>query len=208
MKYLKEIDNVKAHISSLWLVIIVLSLIAVYAVHGWNNAPKDLRVHIPPDLSTGATISIGEVPKPNIWTFAYYFWREINRWPRDGEKDYPAKLYQYAAYMTPSFRNSLIRNLEKRSVQGELRHRERVMEQLPGTGYTDDRVVIISDDTWVVWLDVSVEESVKGMRVKARNLRYPLMVRRYPVDPAQNPWGIALSGYYEEPSQLAEFEEN
>jgi hypothetical protein len=46
-----------------------------------------------------------------------------------------------------------------------------------------------------VWLDLELNESVQGMRVKQTTIRYPIRVSRYPVDAATNPWGLALDGY-------------
>ena len=41
---------------------------------------------------------------------------------------------------------------------------------------------------WVVWLDLDLFESVKGMTVKRTAIRYPLRVVRYAVDAEANPW--------------------
>ena len=83
-RYRHEIDNARAHIISLWLVIIVLAIGMAYAFRGWANAPSDITLHIPPDLSSGALVRVGEIPKPNVYGFGYYMWQQLNRWPRDG----------------------------------------------------------------------------------------------------------------------------
>ena len=58
--------------------------------------------------------------------------------------------------------------------------------------------------SWVVWLDLELRESVKGMTVKKTTIRYPLRVLRYAVDAEANPWGLALDGFAAEgPLRLA-----
>jgi hypothetical protein len=48
---------------------------------------------------------------------------------------------------------------------------------------------------WVVWLDLDLLESVKGMTVKKTAIRYPLRVVSLAVDPEANPWRLALDGF-------------
>ena len=47
----------------------------------------------------------------------------------------------------------------------------------------------------VVWLDLDLFESVKGMTVKKTAFCYPLRVVKLSVDPESNPWGLALDGF-------------
>jgi len=35
---------------------------------GWSQAPKQLTVHVPPDLRSGATLAIDEVPAAKFLT--------------------------------------------------------------------------------------------------------------------------------------------
>ena len=66
---------------------------------------------------------------------------------------------------------------------------------MPGHGFEERRVDVLSSDTWVVWLDLDLLESVKGMTVKQTTIRYPIRVVRQAIDPETNPWGLALDGY-------------
>ena len=68
-------------------------------------------------------------------------------------------------------------------------------QALPGAAYREDRIEILSADAWVVWLDLELEESVRGMTIKRTTIRYPLRVVRLAVDPETNPWGLALDGF-------------
>lgn len=194
-RYRHEIDSTRAHITSLWAVIALLSAALAYAMNGLANAPRDLTFHVPPDLSSGASVRAGDIPKPNVYAFAFYMWQQINRWPENGAEDFPAAIYSFAAYLTPRFQADLLRDLEKRGKQGELLARARAMFQAPASGYEDRRVDILAEGVWVVWIDTVIEETVNGLPVKDISIRYPLRVVAYDVDREANPWGMALDGF-------------
>ena len=194
-RYRHEIDNARAHIISLWLVIILLAIGMAYAFRGWANAPSEITLHIPPDLSSGALVRVGEIPKPNVYGFGYYMWQQLNRWPENGAQDYGAAIFRTSAYLTPKFREALIEDMHTKSRVGELTRRVRGLQAIPGESFSERRVAIVSNDEWHVWLDLELSESVKGMTVKHTRIRYPVRVVRYAVDPEANPWGLALAGY-------------
>ena len=194
-RYRHEIDNARAHIVSLWLVIILLAIGLAYAFRGWANAPSDITLHIPPDLSAGSTVRVGEVPKPNVYGFGYYMWQQLNRWPRDGAEDFPAKLYRFAAYVTPAFRAELLRDMDRRGRMGELTGRVRALYEAPGAQYDESRVQAIGPNAWTVTIEAVIEETVAGLPVKHTRIRYPLRVVRYDVDRELNPWGMAIDGF-------------
>ena len=194
-RYRHEIDNARAHILSLWVIIALLAIALAYAFRGWAHAPSEIRVHIPPDLSSGSVVRIGEIPRPNVYGFGYYMWQQLNRWPRDGARDFPDKLYRFAAYVTPAFRAHLLRDMERRGHQGELTGRVRALYEAPGAQYDDSRVKAIGPNAWIVTIDAVIEETVAGLEVKHTRIRYPLRVVRYDVDRELNPWGMAIDGF-------------
>ena len=196
-RYRHEIDNARAHIISLWLFIILLAIGMAYAFRGWANAPSDITLHIPPDLSSGSSVRVGEIPRPNVYGFAYYMWQQLNRWPRDGAEDFPAKLYRFAAYVTPAFRAELLRDMDRRGRMGELTGRVRALYEAPGAQYADSRVEVLGPNAWTVTIEAVIEETVAGMPVKHTRIRYPLRVVRYDVDRELNPWGMAIDGFAE-----------
>ena len=55
-RYRHESDNQRAHIVSLWVVIMLLASGLAYAIHGWSQAPSAITLHIPPDLRSGAMV--------------------------------------------------------------------------------------------------------------------------------------------------------
>ena len=66
-RYRYEIDNVRAHLRSLWAVIGIEALIIVALWFGWSQAPKELTVHVPPDLRSGAKLAVDQVPPANVY---------------------------------------------------------------------------------------------------------------------------------------------
>ncbi len=203
-RYRYEIDNVRSHLRSLWAVIGLLLTIIVALWIGWMRMPGTITVHIPPDLRSGAVMALDEVPPANIYAFAFYIFQQLNRWPDDGAEDYGKAIFRIAAYLTPSFREQLIADMEAKGKQGQLAYRVRSLQAIPGQVYEERRVDVLSKESWVVWLDLELRESVKGMTVKKTTIRYPLRVLRYAVDAEANPWGLALDGFAAEgPQRLA-----
>ena len=197
-RYRYEIDNVRAHVRSLWAVIAIEALVIAGLWFGWSQAPARLTVHVPPDLRSGAVLAVDAVPPPNVYAFAFYIYQQLNRWPEDGASDYGRAIFRVSPYLTPRYRADLIAELEQKGRQGELAYRVRGMQEIPGHGYEERRVDVLSAHAWIVWLDVDLLESVKGMTVKRTAIRYPLRVVRYAVDLESNPWGLALDGFGEE----------
>ena len=70
-RYRLEIDNVRSHLRSLWAVIALQGLIILALWVGWSQAPKQLRIYVPPDLRSGAVLAAEEVPAANVYAFAF-----------------------------------------------------------------------------------------------------------------------------------------
>lgn len=182
----------------------VAAFLAVIAMMGWRSAGKDLDLHIPPDLSKGATIKAGsgEVPPPNVYTFGFYIWQQLNRWSKNGQQDYGEQIFKLQAYFTPSCQEQLIADHKLRSEQGELDQRTRSVMEIPGLGYVEDRVTVLADGSWTVLIDAQVQETSRGVPVKDAFIRYPLHIVRYDVDRERNPWKLAVDCYASRPERL------
>ena len=204
-RYRTEIDNVRAHVRSLWVVIGLQFVVILVLWFGWSQAPKQLTVHVPPDLRSGATLSVNEVPDANVYAFAFYIFQQLNRWPENGAKDYGQAIFRISPYVTPRYRAELMADMDLKGRQGELAYRVRGVHAIAGHGYEERRVDVLAPGGWVVWLDLDLYESVKGMTVKRTTIRYPLRVVSLAVDPEANPWGLALDGFANEgPRRLSE----
>ena len=194
-RYRYEIDNVRAHLRSLWTIIGVQLVVILALWFGWSQSPRHLTVHVPPDLRSGATQTIDEVPPANVYAFAFYIFQQLNHWSEDGAQDYGKAIFRISPYVTPRYRAELIADMELKGKQGELAYRVRGVQEVPGHGYEERRVDVLATGVWVVWLDIDLFESVKGMTVKKTSIRYPLRVVRLSVNPEANPWGLALDGF-------------
>lgn len=194
-RYRSVLDNAFSHVKSLWCVIVLQTVVILVLAYGMSRSVNDLTIHIPPDLKSGAAVRADEPNPSNVYSFAIYIFQQIYRWPEDGSKDFSNAIFALAPYMTPSYRESLINELEIKAKRGELVGRERGMQEVPGQGFSEERVQVIQDGVWVVQLDMELFESVKGMAVKRKQIRYPLRVVRYDIDREANPWGLALDGF-------------
>lgn len=197
-KYRHEIDNVRAHVRSLWIVIGLEVITILILGFSLVKAQENVVVHLPPDLRAGARLESGEVHPANVYAFAFYIFQQLNRWPDNGADDFGKAIYSLSAYLTPNYRATLQKELELKGRRGELIHRVRGMQERPGHRFDEMRVQILNDSTWVVWLDLELQESVKGMSIKRTSIRYPIRVVRYAVDPEKNPWQLALDGFTDE----------
>ena len=194
-RYRHESDNVRAHVRSLWGVIAIQVLIIAGLWIGWSQAPRRITVHLPPDLRAGAMLAMDEVPASSVYAFAYYIFQQLNRWPEDGAQDYGRALFRVSAYLTPRYRARMTADMAQKARQGELSYRVRGVQEVSGHAFSNARVEVLDRDAWLVWLDLDLFESVKGMTVKQTAIRYPLRVVRQAVDLEANPWGLALDDF-------------
>lgn len=201
-RFRKIVDEQSAHITTLRVFIVALLVLNGILAYGWYSAPKDLIVHLPPDLRSGSTRKASEVPPESVYAFAFYVFQQLNRWPANGEEDYPKRLRSLAAYLTPEFGEVLKVDIEAKNRKRELQERQRFVSEVPGHVYETSRVKIESPESWVVYLDLQIVETYRGETIKNTALRYPLRVVRYDIDPESNPFGLALAGFDTPPGRL------
>lgn len=194
-RYRSENENLRAHIASLRTVLAGLLLLVLAMAYGWNRAGGDLRIHIPPDLRSGAVLQADDPRPENIYAFALMIFQTINYWPEDGQADYGKAIFKATYYLTPRFREELDRDLDLRGKAGELASRVRSIQEIPGHSYEEGRVRVLGNGAWVVTLDFRVHEFVRGTPVKTVAVSYPIRVVLMSTDASQNPWGLALDGY-------------
>ena len=195
MRYQDVNSSLKSHVTTLRAGLGVMIFINLLLWLGWNNARDDIRIHIPPDLRSGAVLKPNEISPANVYAFAGYIFQQINHWPKNGEEDYGKQIFYMSHYVTPHYLEYLQNDLDIRGKRGELSNRTRIIQPIPGQGYEERRVDILDENTWVVWLDFHIQEFVRGMEVKNIMIRYPIRVTRFDVNPKLNPWGLALDGF-------------
>ena len=198
-RYRHEIDNVRAHVRSLQGVIGLLVLLVAGLWYRLESGPDaGSPIHLPPDLRAGATFAVERDPgrDPSMRS-AYYIFQQLNRWSEDGAQDYGRAIFPGVGVSDPSVPGLAHRRHGAQGAAGGA--------QLPCSGdsgisrdgrYSEARVEVSwIGSTWIVWLDVDLVESMKGMTVKQTAIRYPLRVVRQAVDLEANPWGLALDHY-------------
>ncbi len=198
-------DAQRGHIRTLRGGIAILTLGCLGLGYGWWSAPRDLTIHVPPDLRSGSTRKWWDVPPESVYTFGLYLFQQMNRWPTDGEADYERNLHTLGSYLTPACTAQLQSDFEQRRNAGELRKRVRGVYEIPGRGYGDDptlHVRQLSDNDWVVTLDITADEYYGGERVKRALARYPLHIVRHDVDPERNPFGLVWDCYAGTPQRI------
>lgn len=191
-------DTIAAQKQAIWMLgaFIVLLLIAVIVM------PKRITVHIPPNLSGAVTTGTTSIPDPNIYTFAFYIFQQLNRWPVDGGSDYETRINTLKNYMTPACFQNRLGDLEQKRLDRELNERERSIWEIQGRGYSPRRVIKESDSSWLVSLDVHLQETMLGELVKDRLVNYPMRVVRYNVDNELNPYQLALDCFSAMPTVI------
>ncbi len=200
-----EIQHLEAHVRTLKIGTVVLCLLAVGMGLGWWTAPRNLTIHVPPDLRSGSTRKWWEVPPESVYAFTYYVWQQLHAWPLNGEEDYRRNQHALSAYLTPACRDQLAKEYQERQEAGELRQRIRSLHEIPGRGYGERpalRVRTVSNRDWVVTLDVNADEFHGEQRVKRAQVRYPLKVTQLDINPALNPWGLAIDCYDGAPQRI------
>ena len=200
--YHKAMDIQQAHINTLRGVIAAQLIVIGALWYGWQSAPRDLTVHLPPDIRAGASLQADEVPAQSVYAFGQYIFQQLNRWEVDGQKEAGQRIYALAPYLTPQFREQLKAEMDLKGRRGEMAGRTRGVTGIPGHEYSPERVRIVGPGAWEVRLDLELMETVDGVVVKRTQAAYPLRVVRYDVDRERNPWGLALDGYSGGPYRL------
>lgn len=206
-QFKNQVAHLEAHVKTLRMGVSALFCLALVLGFGWWSAPRDLTIHVPPDLRSGSVRKWWSVPPESVYAFAFYVFQQLNRWPTNGDADYARNLHALSAYLTPRCKDDLQQDLASRRNRGELRQRVRGVYEIPGRGYGDDptaRVKAVSDNEWQVTLDLTVDEYYSTERVKRAFVRYPLQVVRLDADPEKNPFGLALNCYSTPPQRIAE----
>lgn len=181
------------HIQSLKWVIGALAVIVSAQWWRIGHLQDVRRIYIPPTMNTGLITSFEKVPAPVVYTFGLYIFQQLNRWASNGEEDYPKQIYRLQGFLTPSCIDAFQEDMNEKRRRGELRQRARMVQELSGRGFSTKRVKADTDESWQIWLDLNLQETIGNHEVKNVNLRYELKVVRFDVDREINPWGLALS---------------
>ncbi len=201
-RYKNALKGEQNHTRTLKQIIFALIILCAGLGFGLYRVPSHLVIHNPPDLRSGSTRAWWEIDPSAVYSFSFYIFQQLNRWPLNGEIDYKRNISALGNYLTPSCQRFLERDYDMRKNQGELKERVRGVYEIPGRGYTTNKVVVNSQDDWYVNLDLATDEYYGGDQVKRTLVRYPLHIVRFDVDPETNPFGLALNCFTQTPQLI------
>jgi hypothetical protein len=114
---------------------------------------------------------------------------------KDGNKDAFSNLTAYQNYFGSDFRQQMRDQYNDLFKKGDL-NRIRRLTLAPGTlSEFDNRVITkVRGKSWVVLLDVIVEDFYLGEPLQKLQVRYPLVVERVNTTADQNPIGMMIVG--------------
>lgn len=186
----------RSHIVTLYLFISVLLVACAGLWYGWQTSPQNLRISIPPNLSSGAIVKPGEFHKANVYAFALSTFREINRWEENGTIDYGKKILEMQHRLTPTYREFLVLDMNIKQEKGELKNRSRYALEVSGMSqFQPEYVNTIHEGKWEVVLHLEIVERVASLESKRIQIKYPMTVVQMNISPEKNIWGLALDGY-------------
>ena len=199
-KYYKSESEVYSHILTLRGVGVGLTFIILMTLFAMSKMPDDILLHNAPNLESGSTRKIKEIPQYSLYSTAYYLWQQINT-TDDLSKGYKFNVeVRYQNYLAPEFANQLmfIHERDKADKLGISRE----LKEVEAASWSDDRVFQLTPDKWVVYIDADITERLKGQLVRNVKVRYPLIIERADFNPTTNPTGMKIVGYYTNPSRL------
>jgi hypothetical protein len=204
-RFKNEIAHLQAHIKTLAPGRGALVIVALVMGGGWWSAPRDLTIHVPPDLRSGSTRKWWEVPPESVYAFTFYVFQTLNRWPTNGEEDYSRNLHALAVPhpVLPGLpaRGLRLPPLHGRAAPARARHlrdsRPRLWRRPHGARAHRVRPRLGGD------AGHHGDEYYGAEQVKRALVRYPIKVTRVDVDPARNPFGLALDCYDGAPQRIS-----
>jgi integrating conjugative element protein (TIGR03746 family) len=195
-------EDADAHVIKLQKIFIyILAVLSLIFSIGWMTSPSRLTIYIPPEIQNGATLKVGSIPDPLIYSFAYEIWQELNYWPKEDGDDYQKNIHRYWSYLTPKFKSELMSEEKDLRLSGQLQ-RIRSLQGLSGAAFDSINVKKLGNDTWEVDLRMRLSEYKNGQAVKDIEIIYPLRVTRINESPQNNPYGLALDGFISEPERI------
>jgi integrating conjugative element protein (TIGR03746 family) len=205
MRFQNALENARLTIQALVLSLAMSFVLNIFLIFGWHAALKNIEVHLPPEIPvSGLNIKANAYPPAFIYSFAYYIWQSINNWPNNGVQDYQKTIASSSPFLTPRFKQFLIRDYNRRINEGEIQDRIRTLQGVNGSAFSVKDVENLGHGNWLVHLHFRLSEhmNINGNQVKDVEIDYVLRVVRYQIDAKSNPWGLALDGFSQDPMRV------
>lgn len=199
--YWKKEDQFIAANKSLWVMIVALLIVNLFLAVAFMRQPSQMTVYIPPDIDKGGVLSVNDVPKSTVFSFAFQIFSGVNSWSHSGLTDYSRNIDRYRHYFSPEFIKYLRQDQKNKSKNGALT-RQRMMAINSDHPYTMSSVEKLGDGSWRVHLKVNIIETVNNSVIKDVEMDYPLMVTQQKTSIQDNPWGLVISRFFDSPYRI------
>ena len=95
-----------------------LGLLLVFGMLVHQSRIQQIDVHIPPELSSAVVQKANHIPKPNVYLFTSNILQALNNWTENGEQDFKRNIEAYKHYLTPSFKEQLLKLYDNKKKKG------------------------------------------------------------------------------------------
>lgn len=188
-------------------------LLVLHAISSYFY-PWLITVHQPPDRMISSYSPIMEIPKHKAYAFAKDITQMLMLWPENAKKDFVDNMSKLQHYLTDDAKVSIYNFVNNPHEELGFWGDDRISSQrLSGlqrklfphqTEYYRESSVVSLDggDTFVVYLDFVVEDTMLNSEIFEGTIRYPVIVRRWPVSYAKNEQGLAWGGLLGNPERI------
>ncbi|WP_318441610.1 PFL_4703 family integrating conjugative element protein [Photobacterium leiognathi] len=195
-------DETRDHIKTLRMGGIGLAALFCITTYGLYRVPDTILLYQTPNLESGSTRTINEVPAYSVYSFGLYVMQQIFN-TNDISSGLEKNVIAYGNYLSPEFAETL-----KTQIKLELkkaiatRDVSQEVREMEGARFDDQKVFQLSPNKWVVYLDLQIVNRVNSQKTKDIAARFPIVVEKADFDPAKNPTGLRITGYYGEPTRI------
>lgn len=183
--------NLVAHIKSLKLIVVGLFSICLLLTAAVFWVAREHRLSLPPELRFGAKLTTGAIEPHEIYLFAGSVYQQIYLWLEDGSKEFADNIRRLRYLITDDFYRYLMRKNSELAKRGELKGRKRNLQS--AAVYKRSSVKQTAQNAWLVQLDLILNESLNGIRIKdGIAIREHIPVVYKDINSAYNPWGLLL----------------
>lgn len=183
--------NLVAHIKTLRFIGVGLFSVCLLLTAAVFWVAREHRLSLPPELRFGSKLTSGTIEPHEVYQFAGSVYQQIYLWLEDGSKEFADNIQRLRYLITDDFYRFLVQKNKDLAKRGELKGRKRNLQ--PANVYRSDSVSRTASDAWLVQLDLILNESLNGIKIKdGIVVREHIPVVYKDINSAYNPWGLLL----------------
>lgn len=195
----KQIDFQRQRIRMLWGFIAILVFVNVLlwrGIVGIQGQLQHQRVYVTPaSVVQGGYHRLNMIPNAFVAGFAYQLFVAINTWSENARKDYKNNIFRYRFYLTPTYRQALLKDFNARDNSGNLFDSIQTLAPYHDKDAVSGmQVKRVSEGSWIVRLSLRVTRYKNGSVLMDALYTYQVRVVQTAQSIQYNPWGLALAG--------------